>query len=117
MASAFTDSLNDYTRQLAATATRANRLALENAESMFGVQLKTLEKSITATSGFFGEIVQSQEPATLLPKGAQLARDNLARWTSASQQVVGLGLKASEAFGELARQPLAAAAQPDAAKR
>jgi len=31
MASAFTDSFSDYTRQLAATATRANRLALENA--------------------------------------------------------------------------------------
>ncbi|MFG6109972.1 phasin family protein [Stenotrophomonas nematodicola] len=113
MASAFTDSFSDYTRQLAAAATRAHRLALENAESMFGVQVKTLEKNITATSGFFGDIVQSQDAGTLqslLPKGAQLARDNLARWTSASQEVAGLGLKASEAFSELARQPFAAAA-------
>lgn len=117
MAFAFTDSFSDYTRQLAATATRANRLALENAESMFGVQLKTLEKSLTATSGFFGEIAQSQEPGQLLPKGAQLARDNLARWTRAHQDVVGLGLKASEAFSELARQPFTAAAEPGAAKR
>jgi len=112
MTSAFTESFSDYTRQLAAAATRANRLALENAESMFGVQLKTLEKNLTATGGFFGEIVQSQDSGTLqslLPKGAQLARDNLARWTSAHQEVVGLGLKASEAFGELARQPFAGA--------
>jgi len=108
MASAFTDSFSDYTRQLAATATRANRLALENAESMFGVQLKTLEKNITATSGFFGEIVQSSEPGKLLPKGAQVAKDNLERWTTAHQEVVGLGLKATEALSELARQPFAA---------
>ncbi|WP_256775307.1 MULTISPECIES: phasin family protein [unclassified Stenotrophomonas] len=115
MTSAFTDSFSAYTRQLAATATRANRLALENAESMFGVQLKTLEKNITATSGFFGDIVQSRQPDTLLPKGAKLARDNLERWTHANQEVLGLGLKASEAFGELARQPFAAAT-PDAGK-
>lgn len=117
MTSAFTDSFSDYTRQLAATATRANRLALENAESMFGVQLKTLEKSITATSGFLGDIVQSHEPATLVPKGAQLARDNLARWASASQEVMGLGLKASQALGELARQPLAGAGSTPGASR
>ena len=118
MASAFTDSFSDYTRQLAAAATRANRLALENAESMFGVQLKTLEKNITATSGFFGEIAQSQEPGTLLPKGAQLARDNLARWTRAHQDVVDLGLKASEAFSALVRGPSAdAPAKAGAARR
>ncbi|RRU11085.1 phasin family protein [Stenotrophomonas sp. 278] len=108
MASAFTDSFSDYTRQLAAAATRANRLALENAESMFGVQLKTLEKNITATSGFFGEIVQSSEPGKLAPKGAQLVKDNLERWTTAHQEVFGLGLKATEALSELARQPFAA---------
>ena len=112
------EGFNQYTHQFAAAASRANRLALENAESVFGLQLKTLEKNITATSGFFGEIVQSQDSGTLqslLPKGAQLARDNLARWTSASQEVAGLGLKASEAFSELARQPFAAAT-PSAGK-
>ena len=49
MAAAFSDRFSDATRQLAAAATRANRLALENAESMFGVQLKALERNLTAT--------------------------------------------------------------------
>jgi hypothetical protein len=70
--------------------------------------LKTLEKNITATSGFFGEIAQSSEPGTLLPKGTQVAKDNLERWATAHREVVGLGLKATEALSELARQPFAA---------
>ena len=32
----------------------ANRLALESAETVFGVQLKTFEKNIDATTAFFG---------------------------------------------------------------
>ncbi len=45
MATAFSDRFSDATRQFAAAATRANRLALENAESMFGVQLKVMERT------------------------------------------------------------------------
>ena len=52
MAAAFSDRFSDATRQLAAAATRANRLALENAESMFGVQLKAMERNLTATGGW-----------------------------------------------------------------
>lgn len=101
MATAFADRFSDATRQLAATATRANRLALESAESMFGVQLKALERSLTATGGWLGEVARSEDPRGLLPKGAQLWQDNLQRLGQAQQEVVGLGLQAGKAWSEL----------------
>ncbi|WP_225766152.1 phasin family protein [Stenotrophomonas sp. Marseille-Q4652] len=109
MSAQFNEAFSSYTQQFAAAATRANRLALETAESAFGVQLKTFEKNATATAGFLGEVVEAGNDgySELLPKGLQLARDNLERLATASQEVLGLGLKTSEALGELVRSPAA----------
>ncbi|WP_369039620.1 phasin family protein [Stenotrophomonas maltophilia] len=101
MAAAFADRFSDATRGFAAAATRANRLALENAESMFGVQLKALERSLTATGGWLGELARSEDPAALLPKAAQLWQDNLQRLGQAQQDVAELGLQAGKAWSEL----------------
>lgn len=38
----------------------ANRLTLENAESPFGVPLKTFEKTSAVMAGFLGELIQSK---------------------------------------------------------
>jgi len=108
MAASFDNGFSDYTRQFAALANRANRVALENAESAFGVQLRTFERNANATAGFFGEVAQSGVQAdlpSLLPRGLQVAQDNLQRLTAAGQEIVGLGLKTGQALGELARQP------------
>ncbi len=101
MANAFADRFSDATRQMAAAATRANRMALENAESMFGVQLKVMERNLTATGGWLGELARSEDPAGLLPKGAQLWQDNLQRLGQAQQDMVDLGLQAGKAWSEL----------------
>ena len=53
----FNNQFSAYTQQFTAAAARVNRLALENAESVFGVQLRTLEKNFEATTGFLGEMV------------------------------------------------------------
>lgn len=100
MAAAFSDRFSDATRQLAA-ATRANRLALENAESVFGVQLKVMERNLTATGGWLGELARGEDAAGTLSRGAQLWQDNLQRLGQAQQDVVGLGLQASKAWSEL----------------
>ena len=110
MSAQFND-FSSYTQQLAAAANRANRLALENAESVFGVQLRAFERNTTAAAGFFGELAQAGAQAdlqALLPKGMQLARENIERLANANQEVVGLSLKTSEALGALVRQPFAA---------
>jgi len=101
MATAFSDRFSDATRQLAAAAMRANRLALENAESMFGVQLKVMERNLTATGGWLGELARGEDAAGTLSKGAQLWQDNLQRLGQAQQDVVGLGLQAGKAWSEL----------------
>ena len=109
--SAQPNDFSSYTQQFAAAANRANRLALENAESVFGVQLRTFERNTTAAAGFFGELAQAGAQAdlqALLPKGMQLARDNMERLASANQEVLGLSLKTGEALGALVRQPFAA---------
>ncbi|WP_449465764.1 phasin family protein [Stenotrophomonas humi] len=110
--SAQANDFSRYTQQFAATANRANRLTLETAESVFGVQLRTLERNTNATAGFFGELTQSGAQVdlqTLLPKGLQVARDNFERLSAASQEAIGLSLKTGEALGELVRQPFATA--------
>ncbi len=112
--SAQPNDFSSYTQQLTAAANRANRLALENAESVFGVQLRAFERNTTAAAGFFGELAQAGAQAdlqALLPKGMQLARDSMERLASANQEVVGLSLKTSAALGALASQPFAAKAE------
>ena len=106
MSAQFENSFSSYTQQFASTASRANRLALETAESLFGLQLKTLEKNVSATTTYLGEFSQVSDLGTyqsLWPKGLQIARDNLQRLAAANQEAVGLGLKASEAIGQLAK--------------
>ncbi|AMJ58804.1 MULTISPECIES: phasin family protein [Stenotrophomonas] len=113
MSAQFND-FSSYTQQLTAAANRANRLALENAESVFGVQLRAFERNTTAAAGFLGELAQAGAQAdlqALLPKGMQLARDSMERLASANQEVVGLSLKTSAALGALASQPFAAKAE------
>lgn len=113
MSARFETHFDACTRQWATAARHANRLALESAGSAFGVQLRAFEHSANATLGFFGELAQqgSDLPA-LLPKGLQLARDNLQRLADAGQDAFGLGLKAGMAIGELARQPFTASPTP-----
>jgi len=111
MSTWFNNSFSNYAQQFASTANRLNRLALENAESVFNVQLQTFEKNANATAGYIGELSQATAPtalSSLLPKGLQVARDNLQRMAEASQEIVGIGLKSSETLGELVRQPFAA---------
>ena len=102
----FNDQFSAYTQQFAAVAARVNRLALENAETVFGLQLRTLEKNVDATTSFLGELVEARDLEsykTLVPKGLQVARDNAERVAAAGQEVFGLTLKTSEALGQLVK--------------
>ncbi len=106
MSAQFTEQLSALTSQFSATAARANRLALENAETVFGVQLRTFEKNLSATSEYFGEFTSANgldSLKTLLPKGLQIAKDNTERAVAAGQEVFGITLKTSEALGQLAK--------------
>ncbi|MFT4256317.1 MAG: phasin family protein [Pseudoxanthomonas sp.] len=106
MSAQFTNQFSTYTHQFAAAASRANRLALESAESLFGVQLKTFEKNVDATTAYLEELAEVRDLEaykTLWPKGVQVAKDNAERLIAAGQEAFGVTLKTSEAFGQLAK--------------
>ncbi len=114
MSAQFENPFTSYTQQFADVAARANRLALETTESIFGLQLKTLEKNVDATTAYFGELAQARDLEaykTLLPKGLQVARDNVERTVAAGQEVVGLSLKTGEALGQLGKEQFEAVAE------
>ncbi len=100
------------TRQFADATAEANRLALANAQEIFGLQLAAIEKNATATFAFFGELAEVRDADGLkavLPKGVQVARENVERAVSTGQEVLGRTLKANEAIGQIAKGQFEAA--------
>lgn len=100
------------TRQFADATAEANRLALANAQEIFGLQLAAIEKNATATFAFFGELAEVRDAEGLkavLPKGMQIARENAERAVSTGQEVLGRTLKANEAIGQIAKGQFEAA--------
>ena len=114
MSAQLNEQFTTFTHQFAAAAARANRLALENAETIFGVQLKAFEKNIDATTAYFTELAEVRDVEaykTVFPKGLQIAKDNAERVAAASQEVIGLTLKTNEAIGQLAKSQFEAASE------
>ena len=114
MSAQLNEQFTTFTHQFAAAAARANRLALENAETIFGVQLKAFEKNIDATTAYFTELSEIRDVEgfkTVLPKGLQVAKENAERAAAAGQEVIGLTLKTNEALGQLAKSQFEAASE------
>lgn len=110
----FNEQFAAATRQFADTAAQINRLALENAEAVFGLQVAAINEGANATFAFLGEAAEVRDLdglKTLLPKGVQVARENVERAVSTGQDVFGRSLKVQEAIGELAKSQLETAAQ------
>ena len=102
------------TRQFADTAARINRLTLENAEAIVGLQLAAIEERTSATFAFLGEAAQIRDfdgAKALWPKGAQVARENVERALTTGQDVFGRVVKANEAVAQIAKGQLEAAAR------
>ena len=114
MSAQINEQFSTFTHQFAAAAARANRLALENAETIFGVQLKAFEKNIDATTAYFTELAEIRDVEaykTVFPKGLQIAKDNAERVAAANQEVIGLTLKTNEAIGQLAKSQFEAVSE------
>ncbi len=100
------------TRQFADNAAEVNQLALANAQQVFGLQLATLEQNATAAFAFFGELANVRDAEGLKavwPKGIQVARENVERSISTSQEVFGQTMKTNEAIGQVAKGQFEAA--------
>jgi len=102
----FNEQIATASRQFADTAAQANRLALENAEKVFGLQLATFEESANAAFAFWGEVAEARDfdgLKAVLPKGVQVARENVERAVSTGQEVFGRTLKTNEAIAQIAK--------------
>lgn len=115
----FNEQFTATTRQFADTAAQVNQLALNNFETIFGLNLSTLEKNASATFAYFSELAEARDPEafkTLLPKGVQIARENAERTIGAGQEAFARTVKTHEAIGQLTKGQLeSATAQAQAA--
>jgi len=110
----FNEQFAAATRQFADAAAQVNRLALDNAEAVFGLQLSAIEDRVNATFAFFGEASEVRDFEgfkTLWPKGTQVARENFERGLATGQEVFGRTLKTQGAITELAKSQFEAAAR------
>ncbi|WP_101927581.1 MULTISPECIES: phasin family protein [Luteimonas] len=102
----FNEQFTAASRQFADAASQINHLSLENAEKVFGLQLSTFSENTNATFAFFNEMIDVRDfdgLKSLLPKGAQIARENTERLVSAGQEVMGRTVKTHEAIAEIAK--------------
>ena len=105
----YNDQFTKVTSQFADVAANANRLALENVQNAFGLQLAAIEENATAAFAFFGELSNVRDIDGLkavLPKGAQIARASTERSLGTAQEVFANTVKTNEAIGALAKGQL-----------
>ena len=93
----YNETFTKSASQFADVAANVNRLALENAEKVFGLHFAAVETNINAAFAFANELVGVRDADGLkaaLPKGIQIARTNAERSFGAAQ----------EAFADLAEK-------------
>jgi hypothetical protein len=108
----FNDQFTKSATQFADVAANANRLALENAQKAFGLQLATIEENTTAAFAFWGELTNVRDFDDLkavMPKGAQIARASTERSLGTVQEVFANTVQTNEAIGALAKGQFEAA--------
>ncbi len=108
----FNDQFTKTTAQFADVAANVNRLALENAQKAFGLQLATIEQNTAAAFAFWGELTNVRDLDGLkevMPKGAQIARGATERSLGTAQEVFANTVKTNEAIGSLAKGQFEAA--------
>lgn len=108
----FNDQFTKTTTQFADVAANVNRLALENAQKAFGLQLATIEENTAAAFAFWGELTNVRDFDGLkevMPKGAQIARATTERSMGTMQEVMANSVKTNEAIGSLAKGQFEAA--------
>lgn len=103
---------NTTTRQFADVAGKINRLALDNAEKAFGLQLATFEENVSAGFALWSEMAEVRDfdgLKAVWPKGLQVARESVERSVGTGQEVFGNTVKTNEAIGQIAKGQFEAA--------
>lgn len=110
----FNEQFAKSSRQFADTTAQVSRLALENTEAVFGLQLAAVEENLNAAFAFWGELTEVRDLdglKTVWPKGVQIARENIERTIGTGQEVFGRTVKTNEAIAQLAKTQFETAAK------
>jgi phasin family protein len=93
-------------KSFADTAFKAHSLAVEGLERIADLQLKALEKNVSATVEFWSEAAEVRDfdaMKAFWPKGVNLVKETTEKLYANSQEVFGVTLKTTEALGQLAK--------------
>ena len=102
----YNEQFTAATRQFADTAARINRLAIENAQQVFGLQLAAIEEAASANFTFWNQLTEARDFNALrdvMPAGIQVARENTERAIAAGQEIYDLTVKTNEAIARIAK--------------
>ena len=95
-----------FGKQIAENAFKVQLLALESAERVADLQIKSLESRVNATVAFFGEAAEVRDfdgVKSIWPRSVSLVKESTEQFVNTQQEVLGQSLKASEAIGQLVR--------------
>lgn len=99
-------------KQWTDTAFKAHGLAIAGFERSIELQLKHLEGRVNATVDYFNEAFEARDvdgARALLPKTVALVKDSMEKNYAASQELMGLTIKTSEAIGDVLKTSFEAA--------
>jgi len=93
-------------KSFADNAFKAHSVAVEGLERIADLQLKALEKNVSATVEFWSEAAEVRDfdaMKAFWPKGVNLVKETTEKLYANSQEVFGVTLKTTEALGQLAK--------------
>lgn len=102
----FNEQFAASTRQYAETAAHINRLALQNVEHVFGLQVAAFEESTGAAFAYFNQLLDVRDLNGLrevVPAGVQIVRENAERAIVAGQEAYESTVKTNETIGQIAK--------------
>ncbi len=107
-----------FGKQWTDTAFKAHGLAIAGFERTVELQLKHLEGQVNAAVDFLNEAAEARDvegARALLPKSFALFKDSAEKTYAASQELMGLTVKTSEAIGDLLKTGFETATAADKA--
>ena len=99
-------------KSFADAAFKAHSVAVEGLERIADIQLKTLEKNVSATVEFWSQAAEVRDfdaMKAFWPKGVNLVKETTEKLYASGQEVFGVTVKTSEALGQLAKGTFEAA--------
>jgi hypothetical protein len=102
-------------KQFTDSAFKAHGLAIAGFERTVELQLKHLERQVNAAVEFFNEAVEARDADSaraLFPKTVAMLKDTAEKNYAATQELMGLTVKTSEAIGDVFKSSFEAASAP-----